>query len=130
MGVRLSGGGGDQPVLWRDAGIVGKYAWYTNYSHDSRMLPVSSLKPNDLGLFDMLGNVYQWCEDRALLYSAGEDKEDKKDMKDINKDDSRVLRGGSFVGQASNVRSANRGSDVPTIRFISNGFRPARTFTP
>ena len=38
-----------------------QYAWYYNNS-DMRSLPVGLLKPNDLGLFDMLGNVYEWCE--------------------------------------------------------------------
>jgi formylglycine-generating enzyme required for sulfatase activity len=41
-----------------------------------------------------------------------------------------VLRGGSFNNQASNVRSANRNNNVPTNRYILNGFRPARTFIP
>ena len=94
------------------------------------MLPVGSLKPNDLGLFDMLGNALQWCEDGAVLYSAGEDEEDKEDVKDINKDDSRVLRGGSFFVLPELVRSANRSFDVPSSRLDHIGFRPARTFTP
>ena len=108
--------------------LLGKYAWYTKNSGDRSMLEVGSLKPNDLGLFDMLGNAFQWCEDRAEYYTAGEDKEDIKDIKDINKDNSRVLRGGSFNDPASNVRSANRLTDVPTDRVSNYGFRPARTF--
>ena len=94
------------------------------------MLPVGSLKPNDLGLFDMQGNALQWCQEGGLVYSAGEDKEDKEDIKDINKDDGRVLRGGSFVDQASIVRSAYRNGNVPANRNGNVGFRPARTFTP
>ncbi len=104
------------------AELLGKYAWYTKNSLDRWMLPVGSLKPNDLGLFDMLGNAWQWCEDRALYYSAGEDKEDIKDIKDINKDDSRVLRGGSFLYLASNVRSAYRFDNVPAA-FRYNAYR-------
>ena len=112
------------------AELLGKYAWYTTNSLNRSMLPVGSLKPNDLGLFDMLGNAWQWCEDRALYYSAGEDKEDINDIKDIKKDDSRVLRGGSFFIPASVVRSANRNANAPAPRDGSGGFRLARTFTP
>ena len=43
---------------------------------------------------------------------------------------SRVLRGGSFNNQASNVRSADRNGDVPANRLYYYGFRPARTFPP
>jgi eukaryotic-like serine/threonine-protein kinase len=104
------------------AELLGKYVWYTTNSLDRWMLPVGSLKPNDLGLFDMLGNALQWCEDRALNYSAGDDKEDINDIKDINKDLSRVLRGGSFGGHAPVVRSAGRGNYVPSTRNLNYGF--------
>ena len=109
------------------ADLLGKYAWYTTNSLNRWMLPVGRLKPNDLGLFDMLGNAYQWCEDRALLYTGGEDKEDIKDIKDINSDSSRVLRGGSFLHRASDVRSAYRNDNAPANRGLIYGFRPART---
>jgi formylglycine-generating enzyme required for sulfatase activity len=91
------------------------------------MVPVGSMKPNDLGLFDMLGNALQWCEDRFAYYSVGEDKEDTKDIIDI---DYRMLRGGSFLDQVSLVRSANRARSLPADRNVNVGFRPARTFTP
>jgi formylglycine-generating enzyme required for sulfatase activity len=110
--------------------LLGEYAWYTKNSQDRWMLPVGSLKPNDLGLFDMLGNANQWCQDRLVYYTAGDDKEDIKDMKDINNDGSRVLGGGSFYVQASFVRSAIRYWFVPSDRVDAVGFRPARTFTP
>jgi formylglycine-generating enzyme required for sulfatase activity len=110
--------------------LLGEYAWYTKNSQDRWMLPVGSLKPNDLGLFDMLGNALEWCEDRLLYYSAGQDKEDINDIKDITRDDSRVLRGGSFVFRASILRCAYRSRYVPTYRSDYVGFRPARTFMP
>jgi len=112
------------------AEVLGKYAWYTKNSLDRWMLPVGSLKPNDLGLFDMLGNALQWCEDQALLYSAGEDKEDKYDINNINIANLRVLRGGSYFNPALAVRSAYRNLNVPTDLLVANGLRPARTFAP
>ena len=44
--------------------LLGKYAWYQANSQDHAW-PCGSLLPNDLGLFDMLGNVYEWCQDRV-----------------------------------------------------------------
>jgi serine/threonine protein kinase/formylglycine-generating enzyme required for sulfatase activity len=109
--------------------LLGKYAWYTTNSLNRRMLPVGSLKPNDLGLFDMLGNTQQWCEDRALPYIGGEDKEDTKDLKGITQDVPRVLRGGAFLNPAADIRSASPNSNLPSSRDSLNGFRLARTLS-
>jgi formylglycine-generating enzyme required for sulfatase activity len=85
----------------------------------------------------MQGNVYSWCQERYKVYPQGqgeepeEDKEDKEDIESINKEDSRVLRGGSFADRASYfVRSAGRVYNVPWNRASGFGFRLARTFTP
>ena len=42
--------------------LLGRYAWYSQNSRN-RIWPCGRLKPNDFGLFDMLGNVYEWCQD-------------------------------------------------------------------
>ena len=120
--------------------LLGKYAWYTKNSQDRGMLPGEvgklgvpgdCLKPNDFGLFDMLGNALEWCQESMAYYSPGpggkaaEDIEDKRDIKDKL---SRVLRGGSFLNHAMYVRSAYRNWHVPTNRDDDVGFRPARTF--
>jgi len=112
--------------------LLPKYAWYTKNSQE-KTHPVGNMKPNDLGLFDVQGNVYTWCQEsykaypRWQFFGAGEDKED---ILSINNQSSRVLRGGSFLNQASNVRSAFRNNYVPTNRYYNVGFRAARTFTP
>ncbi len=106
------------------------YGWYSTYSKDRFMLPVGNLKPNDFGLFDMQGNAWQWCEDKAVFYKPGADQEDSNDIKSISDKNSRVLRGGSFYNQASNVRSAYRNNNAPTNRYDIDGFRPSRTFIP
>src|SRR5205814_1485845 len=95
--------------------------------------PVGSKKPSDLGLFDLHGNVYSWCQERYQGYptaKVAEVIEDKEDILDIYSKDGRVLRGGSFLNQASNVRSAYRLTNGPANRFNVYGFRAARTFTP
>jgi formylglycine-generating enzyme required for sulfatase activity len=112
--------------------LLPRYGWYLKNSGE-RTWAVGSKKPNDLGLFDLHGNVYTWCQERYQDYpetNNGEVIEDKEDIEDIKDKDSRVLRGGSFYLLASNVRSANRYRFGPALRFNYLGFRPARTFTP
>jgi formylglycine-generating enzyme required for sulfatase activity len=108
--------------------LLGLYAWYTKVSQDRWLLPVGSLKPNDLGLFDMLGNALEWCQDRPLKYRPTlPHREDKEDITEIDSRTARVLRGGSIAFQAGLVRSAQRGWYVPTTRTNDVSFRPART---
>ena len=112
--------------------LLPKYAWYFKNSQE-RTWPVGSLKPNDLGLFDVQGNVYTWCQERYKAYPAGkgdEAVEDKEDELVVTSTDRRVLRGGSFSDPASHVRSAYRDLTVPADRDLMLGFRLARTFTP
>jgi hypothetical protein len=111
--------------------LLGEYAWYTKNSHDGGFSPVGSLKPNDLGLFDMLGNALEWCQGPDFLYPTDKtckdilDIEYKGDIKDKIK---RMLRGGSFVNHAPSVRSAFRLPGTPSFRGSNVGFRPARTY--
>src|SRR5207245_10036651 len=62
------------------AELLPRYAWYANNS-EVRVWPVGSLRPNDLGLFDVHGNVWTWCQEEFKNYPHGgkqtsEDKED------------------------------------------------------
>ncbi len=109
--------------------LLPKYAWYLKNSQD-KTGPVGSLKPNDFGLFDMHGNVWNWCQESYKNYPKtknGEAIEDKKDALSIVPTEGRVLRGGSFTTLASLVRSAKRTDGVPTTQDFAVGFRPART---
>jgi formylglycine-generating enzyme required for sulfatase activity len=90
-----------------DLSIAHEYAHYDSWNEGKGTTkPVGNLKPNGYGLFDMAGNVWEWCQD---WYS-----EDKK---------YRVLRGGSWNLNPLYLRAANRGSNSPTITYGSNGFR-------
>ncbi|MFL5340508.1 MAG: SUMF1/EgtB/PvdO family nonheme iron enzyme, partial [Gemmataceae bacterium] len=108
--------------------LLPKYARYLNNSQE-KTWPVGSLKPNDLGLFDVHGNVFAWCQEGYKRYpQRAEATDDTEDVLVIDRTRSRVLRGGSFNNRPSHVRSANLNDYGPANRSSNNGFRPARTF--
>jgi formylglycine-generating enzyme required for sulfatase activity len=95
-----------------------------------RALPCGSLLPNDLGLADMLGNVWEWCQDRYMTKGTGEQKLIYYHITIsviINEQYSRILRGGAYLNHAALVRSAYRPGFAPASRLTYIGFRPART---
>jgi formylglycine-generating enzyme required for sulfatase activity len=96
-----------------DEALLKYYAWYDRNSNQT-MHPVGSLKPNALGLFDMLGNAWQWCQDEF----------ERKEVKIFG----RFARGGSFRYSTVAVRSAARVAVGPADGHIDSGFRVARTY--
>ncbi len=109
--------------------LLPKYAWFNKNSR-ARPWPVGSLKPNDLGLFDVQGNVFTWCQESFKAYPSVKDDEAALDQEDglvVSSAAGRALRGGSFDAQASYVRCASRINNVPTFPPFDFGFRPART---
>jgi formylglycine-generating enzyme required for sulfatase activity len=112
--------------------LLPKYAWYQKNSQE-RTWPVGSLKPNDLGLFDVHGNTYTWCQESYKPYPIGNESEaadDRETELAVIDTVSRVLRGGAFDYYPSYVRSAYRLNFVPTSRTNFIGFRAARTIVP
>jgi formylglycine-generating enzyme required for sulfatase activity len=81
--------------------------------------PVGSFPANAWGLFDMHGNVYQWCQDWHGDYPQN----DVTDPQGPEKGEKRVLRGGSWNNNPQLCRSANRGRYIPTHRIAICGFR-------
>jgi formylglycine-generating enzyme required for sulfatase activity len=86
---------------------------------------------NDLGLFDMLGNVFEWCQDS---WNASKSRKkgiynDELNICDlILEKDHRLLRGGAFRYPPAFVRSASRGRNAPSYRGTCDGFRLSRTY--
>ncbi len=103
--------------------LLTKYAWgVTNAA--SRLHPVATLRPNDLGLFDMLGNAWEWCHDRDETKAAGGSVADKNVVTSSHR---RLARGGAF-GHGPLTMSSIGGTEIlPKDRGGDLGFRPVRT---
>ena len=114
----------------RSVELLGKYAWYLQNSQD-RAWPCGHLLPNELGLFDMLGNAYEWCQEQALVYrpdATGIINDDINVLEYVHETNPRILRGGAFDDRPALVRSAPRSRDPSSNRGIDGGFRLARTY--
>jgi serine/threonine protein kinase/formylglycine-generating enzyme required for sulfatase activity len=111
-----------------DQELVGRYArWYGNSYSDraNKPSPVGTLKPNDWGLFDMHGNVSEWCQDRFRALPGGNGAENEG-VGGVSDQEDRALRGGSYLRHFGDVRSAFRIGVNPNLSHA--GFRPVRTF--
>jgi formylglycine-generating enzyme required for sulfatase activity len=108
--------------------LLGEYGWDAQTSNN-RTWPVGQLKPNDLGLFDVYGNAWEWCLERAKRYEVS-GEEVAVDTPDLTppKNGQRTIRGGSFNNPTPYLRSASRSNGGETTRYLGQGFRVARTY--
>ncbi|MCE9605550.1 MAG: SUMF1/EgtB/PvdO family nonheme iron enzyme [Planctomycetia bacterium] len=113
--------------------LLDRYAWYLNNSLKRQANLGARLKPNDLGVFDMHGNLNEWTQTKlrtspSTTTSDGKATTDPEDLSELVDNASRVLRGGSFFNLALDVRFAHRYANVRADRQLSDGgFRAART---
>jgi formylglycine-generating enzyme required for sulfatase activity len=102
----------------------------TTGTHAASGYPVGRLLPNQWGLFDMLGNVWEWTMDRRQKYPTEGITEDVEDsILSVSNDVARTRRGGSFAYEWFTTRAAHRGDTTyfPNQTRDGVGFRVART---
>jgi formylglycine-generating enzyme required for sulfatase activity len=114
--------GGTTTDYWWGADTIGMgdRAW-NNYNSSNTTHIVATKLANAYGLYDMAGNVFEWCNDWDTSYTA----DAVTDPAGPGTGTDRVLRGGSWGSNFNYVRSANRGSGVPYGRSYNYGFRVA-----
>jgi formylglycine-generating enzyme required for sulfatase activity len=109
--------------------LLPRYAWYQGNSED-RAWPVGQKRPNDLGLFDMHGNVWTWCQEKFAPYPPGSPCRpagDEEGERDVAERPGRVMRGAAYTDHPTDVRASYRSWDVASNREGHYGLRVART---
>ena len=114
-------GGSNTPYAWgENAALAPQFAWMALNAHGfvhSRGL----LQPNGYGLFDMAGNVAEWCLDAALPDYKGAPS--VSDRAIVDQDAMKIIRGGSYKSSAESLSPYYRESNIPMYRSDTVGFR-------
>ncbi len=97
---------------------IDSVAWYDGNS-GRKMHPVGQKSPNELGIYDMSGNVYEWCQDRYGIYSSSYQTNPTGSVSGSY----RVNRGGCWYGNVNSCRVSNRDRNSPGISFSFLGLR-------
>ena len=112
------GGNNSRGYKYAGSNNIGAVAWYTDNS-GNKTHTVGTKSPNELGIYDMSGNVCEWCQDWKGSYSSAS----QTNPTGASSGSNRVLRGGSWGYGAGGCRSTIRRSDAPVYRLYSSGLR-------
>lgn len=113
------GGNQSKGYTYSGSNTIDEVAWYRDNSDITN--PVKTKAPNELGIYDMSGNVFEWCSDRYDIYSSAA----QTDPTGPAGGSERVFRGGSWCYYAVDCRVARRGGNWPTITDNNLGLRLA-----
>ncbi len=116
------GGANSKGYKYSGSNNIDNVAWYKNNS-GGETHPVGQKQPNELGIYDMSGNVFEWCQDwfSSSYYYNGP----QTNPTGPSSGSSRVLHGGSWNGIAIGCRVSNRSNRKPSSRYSIDGFRLA-----
>ena len=112
------GGNKSQGYKYSGSNTIDDVAWYSP-NNSKTTHPVATKAPNELGIYDMSGNVWEWCSDGYVVYSSSAQTNPRKTGP------KRVYRGGSHHNYPWYCRVSNRSADKPTYPSSDRGLRLA-----